>query len=266
MLTECDRAQLGPCLAKIRAAKAALPEAERAADQAKQHLSDFRRGTTLSQRWLNLHSPIRLAYRELRKVGRDAAASFAQGRKQIKTLSGHLYKLIGPMMPRLDSKYEARALVIESCTRAVRECEARRKAIDALVHTIRDAARNGRDEKARKEAEAARLRYPGELVRARKAAAAVKQSVELVGDAVTRAGVRASGLRWNAASLDRLPSTAEGIAARRLMVREQWKVQRTLKYLPRLRKELAGLQRRTAQAQRAAHIQARDRLIKKSAP
>jgi hypothetical protein len=73
MLTDGDRIRLAPYLAEIHATRAARPEAVRAADRARQHLTQFRRDTTLWDRWFNRDSPTGLAYREARKVRRDAA-------------------------------------------------------------------------------------------------------------------------------------------------------------------------------------------------
>jgi hypothetical protein len=266
MLTDSDRVQLAPYLARIHAARAAVPGAERAAEQAERDLISFRRSTTVWDRWLNRDGPVGLAYREAKKVRQDTAAVTSGLHDQVKELYAALDRRIEPMMPRLDPRYDARSLLAESCARAARECQAVRHPIDALVETVRDATQNGRDEKARQEAVSARLRYPGHLRQAAKAVAALKFAVEPVSEAAALAGTPEPSLRWHDTAFDRLPRTAEGVAGLGRLARELPKLRGTRSRVDRLRADLLEVQRRTARAQRAAMIGARDRLLEESAP
>jgi hypothetical protein len=257
MLTEVDRMQLSPYLAKIREARTALPRAERAAVQAKQKFVSIRRNSTLWDRWFNRDGPTGLAYREARQASGAAAAAVTRTEKQIKAMYAALDRLLEPMMPRIDRGYEGRSLIIKSCARAARECRALRNPIETFVETVRDATQNGR------EVENARLRYPGHLVHARKAAVALKLALDPVREAAARSGTPAPGLRWNEAVFDRLPRTAEGMAALQRLSRAMPKLRGMPRHVDGLRADLIELARRTQRAQRAALIQARNRLIHK---
>jgi hypothetical protein len=115
----------------------------------------------------------------------------------------------------------------------------------------------------RREGENARLRYPGHLVQARKAAVALKLALDPVREAAARSGTPAPGLRWSETVFDRLPRTAEGVAALQRLGRALPKLRGLPRYVDRLRADLIALTRTTERAQRAALIQARNRLILK---
>jgi hypothetical protein len=226
-----------------------------------QHLVEFRRNTTMWDRWFNRDGPTGLAYREARKVRRNAEAAVAGGQKQIKVLCAGLDRRIEPMMSRLDPGYQIGRLIIKSCASALRECRAMRNPIETFAGTVRQVTQDGRDLRARKEAATARLRYPYHLVRARKAAGTVKQAVNRVRRAAARSGDKAPCPEWTAAAFDRLPRTAEGMSALQTLVRELSNVNQAVSRLSRLEADLADLRRRTTEAQRAAVIRAREKLI-----
>ena len=266
MLTEGDRAELAPHLAKIHAAHAALVQAEQTAAETHQYVIDFQRGSTFWDRTVNRDGPIGLAYREARAARRDAMVTVARRREEARALEVRLDDQIELMMPRLDPDYAAAGLVITRCGLAVPATTAMRNPIHNLVRNVRTATKPGRDNTSvRTAAEGARLRYPDHLALARQASRAVKRAVDPVRAAVAKAGVRSPDLVWDDGALARLPRTAEGINALRILIRELPKLQRLPQRLDRIRADLTKLQKRTGLAQKAARIRARKKLIEDSA-
>jgi hypothetical protein len=261
MLTEGDRTALAPHLAKLHAARAALAQARQTAAEAERHVTAFRRGTTMWDRWFNRDGPTGLAYREARTVRRDTTAAVAQRLEEIKALEARLDRQIGPMMPRLDPDYEAMALVIEQCGFALAEIRAQRDPIHNLVETVREATKAERDENARKDAVGARLRYPNHLAQARRASGRVKRAVDPVRSAVAVARVPSASLVWNDSALARLPRTAEGLGALGSLARDLPKLRQLPQRLDRIRADLTALQKQMKLARQAARIRARDKLI-----
>jgi hypothetical protein len=185
MLTEGDRAQLAPHLMTLHAARATLVRARQEAARARRHAAEFKRDTTPWDRWFNRDGPTGLAYREARRVRGETEAAVAERLAEVKTLEDRLDRRIEPMMPQLDPHYEAAAPVIEKSAVAAQERRAARNPMHTLIETVRDATRNGRDEKA---ASGARLRYPTHLTHARTAAARVKRALTPVRIALADAG------------------------------------------------------------------------------
>lgn len=257
MLTEGDRMQLSPHIAKMRAARRALATATRAAEEATGRVKQHRQNAGFWDRLFNRDD----AYRGAQKELADAKAAVANRQRLVKSLNRSFDPLLQPMMPRLDRSYEAGTIVVESCAHATQECRATRHPIESLVATVQRAIQTGGDYRTIKDAAAARYRYRDHLAQARKAAHAVRLAVDAGNGAMARAGIR-KRLEWDDAFLDRLPATADQVQTLRRLAAELPRLRTMPLRLDRLGNELNGVQAEVVRRQQRARVQVRERLVK----
>ena len=256
MLTDGDRMQLSPHLAKMRAARLALAKATRTAEEAAKRVAEHRQNTGFLDRLFNRDD----AYRGAQRALADAKEAVANRQRLVKSLDRSFDPLVQPMMPRLDRGYEAGTIVIESCAHAAQECRAARHPIESMLATAGRAIQNGGDDRTRKDAGAARYRYRDHLAQGRSAARAVKLAVDAANGAMAKAGIR-KRLDWNDTLLDRLPATAGNVQALRRLAAELPRLRAMPLRLDRLGKELNGVQGAVVRRQQRARVQARERLV-----
>jgi hypothetical protein len=262
MLTDGDRAQLAPHVADILAARAALFAGESAAATAQKQVTDLKKSTSVWDRWLLAgDTPARRAVREAVKAQTEARAAVAEARRRVDDLNRAFDLRIAPMMPRIDRGYEGTTAVIDSCAHAAEECRAMAPPIGILVTTVRTAVKTGSDARTRKDAEAARFRYPDHLARARTASRAVKLAVDAANSTIARARGHSRRFDWNDTLLDRLPKTAD--KANRL-TGEVYRLTGLPHRLDRLRKELITYRAQAERGQERARAKAREHLVETS--